>query len=375
MKRLRDHRNLLLRLAVVGCGRVVERCHLPALRGLAGIALVALADPDAARLAALAPLGSVRRYADYRAMLEDHAAEAVAVCAPPNFHAEIGLAVLEAGKHLFVEKPIALSLGDAERLVQRAAAAGVQATVGFNLRWHRLVRQARSVFAAGGLGTPATMHTTFTSRSAFPAGDSQWRRRPELGGGVLFDLGIHHFDLWRFLLRCDVEEVFAHRHSDESGVEYLAVNATMANGVLVTASFSHGISDRNELEICGTKGRLSLSCYRFDGLRVDQNAPQGALRSWAGAVIGALRNAPSAATRWRRGGDVIDSYRSQWSHFIDAVRSRAPLECTLEDGRSALRVALAAAQSASEGRAVRVEQAAAALTPIAAIPQASRAAG
>jgi len=353
----------------------VQRCHLPALRGLAGIELAAMADPDAARRAALAQSASVRRYADYRAMLADHAAEAVAVCVPPHVLAEIGLAVLEAGKHLFIEKPMALSQDDAQRLVQRAAGAGVQATVGFNLRWHRLVRQARSVLDAGTLGAPVTMHTTFASRSAFAAGDSQWRGRPELGGGALFDLGIHHFDLWRFLLRCEVEEVFARGCGNESAVEYLALNAVMANGVLVTASFSHGVGDRNEVEICGTKGRLSLSCYRFDGLRVDQNAPHGALRWWTDAAAAALRNAPSAVRRWRRGGDMIDSYRAQWSNFIDAVRNRAPLQCTLADGRSALRVALAAAQSAAEGRAVRVEQAAASLIAMAPISPPGRAAG
>lgn len=376
MKRLRDNGKPPLRLALVGCGRVIERCHLPALRSLADLELVALVDPDATRLTALSQRTGVRRCdADYRAMLEDGSIDIVAVCAPPLLHGEIGLAVLDTGKHLFMEKPLALSLDDADRLVQRSAAAEVQAMVGFNLRWHRLIRQAQNVLAGGGLGAPVTMHTTFTSRSAFPAHDSQWRRRPDLGGGVLIDLGVHHFDLWRFLMRCEVEEVYVRQHLNEPGVECLAVSATMTNGALITGSFSHGVSDSNELEICGTRGRLSLSCYRFDSLRIDQNAPRGALRSWTDGVIRALRSAPSAAIRWRQGGDTIASYRDQWRHFVDAIRGRIPLECGLEQGRSALRVALAAAQSASIGRPVSVAHATGSITPLAAPSDAGRATG
>ena len=210
------------------------------------------------------------------------------------------------------------------------------------------------------------MHTTFTSASAFRQEDSAWRQRPDWGG-VLFDLGIHHFDLWRFLAGSEVEELFVHRRTDGPGHERATVSAVMANGVLVTSSFSHGVSDTNELEICGAKASLGLSCYRFDSLRVSENgAPRGAVRHWPGDAARRLRNVPQAIARLLDGGDVIDSYRAQWQSFVDAIRNDMPIKPGFEDGRSALQIALAAMESARTGRSVRVAEAADAVVPLAA---------
>lgn len=347
-----------LRLAIIGCGLVVEQCHLPALRKIAGLKLVALADRDLERLTRMADRAAVeRRHTDYRALLDDSSIDLVAVCAPPQLHAEIGLAVLDAGKHLLLEKPLALSLDDADRLVRHSAGAGGQALIGFNFRWHRLVRQARSIIAGGGLGALATMHTTFASASAFRQQDTAWRQRHDFGG-VLVDLGIHHFDLWRFMTGSEVSDVLAHRRTDGPGHERATVSAAMTDGVLVTSSFSHGVCDTNELEICGAKASLRLSCYRFDSLRVSENgAPRGAVRHWPGEAARGLRNVPQAIARLLDGGDIVDSYRGQWQSFVDAVRNNTPIEPGLADGRSALQIALAAAQSARTGRAVTVDQA------------------
>ncbi|HEV2978370.1 MAG TPA: Gfo/Idh/MocA family oxidoreductase [Casimicrobiaceae bacterium] len=366
-----------LRLAIIGCGLAVEQCHLPALRKIAGLELVALVDSDLARLNRIADRAGVRRrHTDYRAMLNDAGVDLIAVCAPPHLHAEIGLAVVDAGKHLFMEKPLALSLHDADRLVERTTAAGAKALIGFNLRWHRLIRRASSIIDAGGLGQLATIHTTFTSASGFRREDSAWRQRQDWGAGVLFDLGIHHFDLWRFLVGCEVEELFAHRRSDGPGHERATVCAMMANGVLVTSAFSHGVSDTNELEICGAKASLRLSCYRSDSLRVYENgAPRGAVRHWPGDAVRVLRNVPQAFARLLDGGDVIVSYRAQWQHIVDAIRSGAPIKPSLEEGRSALQIALAAAQSARSGRPVRVAQAAGAIAPLATAAPGTSAAG
>jgi myo-inositol 2-dehydrogenase/D-chiro-inositol 1-dehydrogenase len=184
---------------------------------------------------------------------------------------------------------------------------------------------------------------------------------------VLFDLGIHHFDLWRFLAGSEVEELFVHRHIDGPGHERATVSARMANGVLVTSSFSHGLSDTNELEICGAKASLRLSCYRFDSLRVYENgAPRGAVRHWLGDAARGLRNVPQAVARLLDGGDVIASYRAQWQYFVDAIRNGVPIKPSFEDGRSALQIALAAVQSARTGRSVRVAEAADSIGPLAA---------
>src|SRR5262249_36588889 len=162
--------------------------------------------------------------------------------------------------------------------VERAAASPGKALVGFNWRWHRLIRAARDVIDDGRVGSIVAMHTAFTSRNGAPAEGSDWRGQPDLGGGVLFDLGIHHFDLWRFLLRSEIEEVFAHHRADDRAIAWATVSAVMTNGAQITASFSHGLSNTNEIEIIGREGRVRLSCYRFDSLRVSRHAaPRGAV--------------------------------------------------------------------------------------------------
>jgi myo-inositol 2-dehydrogenase/D-chiro-inositol 1-dehydrogenase len=356
---------------------VVERCHLRVLQTLKDIDLVALVDPDRDRVNRVADRLHVhRRYSDYRAMLDDAPVDVVAVCAPPQYHAEVGLAVLDAGRHLFMEKPLALSLDDADRLVDRAAASTAKALVGFNLRWHRLVREAQRIIADDGLGTLETMHTMFTSRTAFARQGSEWRCRHDLGGSVLLDLGIHHFDLWRLLMQSEVDEVVAYRSAHDAGVECGTVSAVMANGALVTSSFSHGVTDANEVEICGRNGRLRFSCYRSGSFRVHENsAPQGGVRTRLSEVIGAVKNAPYAASQWYRGGDMIASYRGEWQHFIDAIRNDTPIQGSLEAGRSALQVALAAVESAACGQPLRVARAPRALTPMGTAARAGRSVG
>lgn len=79
-----------------------------------------------------------------------------------------------------------------------------------------------------------------------------------------------------------------------------------------------------------------------------------------------------AALRARQGGDFLASYRAEWRHFIDCIRRDVPVECTLEDGRRALQVALAAMESASRGKPVKVDQAARKVTPVSALPAATQ---
>src|SRR5262245_36863095 len=238
-----------IQLGVIGCGGVTETRHLPALRKVPGVEVVAVADLDPDRLKRVADRFSIRqRYTNFAMLLDNPGIEAVAVCVPAEFHVEVALAALEAGKHLFIEKPLALSLAEADRLIARAGQLPYQVMIGFNLRWHRLLRQAQALLQQGMLGPLALMHTTFTSsREDIPG----WRRRRELGGGVFFEIAVHHFDLWRFLLQSEVEEVFAVSRSQQWDDETSAVTARLANGMVVTSVFSERTGVNHEVEIYG----------------------------------------------------------------------------------------------------------------------------
>lgn len=345
-----------VKVGLIGSGRVTSTRHIPALQRLPNAEVIALADTDSVCLQHVADQFRIpHRYSDVRALLENQAVDVVGVCVPVLFHAEVALAAIEAGKHVLIEKPLTLTLTEADGLIEHARRSSAKVMVGFNLRWHRLVRQARDVIQQGGLGSPTLMRTVLTS---YHEDVPEWRKRRELGGGVLFELAVHHFDLWRFLLQSEVEEVFATSHSGQWEDEAATVTARMANGVCVVSVFSERTSESHEVEVYSRAGCLQVSCHRFDGLEYfSPTGFPGDVRSRLRKVAHTLKELPQGLWGMRGGGDFIASYQAEWRHFIDAIRRDTPVECTLEDGRHALQVVLAAAASASLRQPITVDRA------------------
>ena len=344
----------VVRLGIVGCGRVTELRHLPALGGVPGAEVVALSDVDAARLAVVADrFGVARRYGDYAELIEAGGVDAVAVCVPPRFHAEVAQAALAAGKHVFVEKPLALTDEECELLAERAASApALKAMVGFNMRWHRLVREAREAIGRGRLGRVKLVRTVFTSGVRASADFPDWRRRRATGGGALFELGVHHFDLLRFLLRDEVEEVYA---SSAGNDETATVAARTVGGAQIVAAFAEGTGENHELEIYGARGWLRVSCYRADGLeQLGAGEYLGSVGTRLRRMKQSLVELPRMIGQSRRGGDYVASYAEEWRHFVSSIANDLPVEATLDDGRRALGIALAAWESSATGRAVKL---------------------
>jgi len=347
--------NAGLRVGFVGCGRAAQTLHLPALRRLVDWHVVAAADSDEGRLKETATrFGIPRCYADYQALLANPGVEVVAVCVPPRLHAEVALAALAAGKHVFIEKPLAVTLGECDELLEQCARSPHKVTVGFNLRWHRLVRRTREMIQDGTLGDLELIRTSFTTGGRMKTGSPAWSSWRTPGGGVLFDLGVHHFDLWRYMTGAEVLEISAINRSHEAGGQSSIVEARMDSGLLVTSVFSNQATESNELEILGSKGSIRVSCYRFDGLEFVSTGTSGGLQRFASKVARVLREIPGAIAQARRGGDFHSAYQAEWQAFGQAIRNDTPVECSLEDGRRAVEVAIAASVSDSQCRSVQI---------------------
>jgi myo-inositol 2-dehydrogenase/D-chiro-inositol 1-dehydrogenase len=329
------------------------------LRYLRDAEVVAVADIDSDRLKRVADDFSIpRRYVGSSQLLDDPDVEAVAVCVPTKFHVEVASAVMDAGKHLFLEKPLALSLDECDQLIQHEKRFSSVAMMGFNMRWHRHVRKAREMIVRDRLGPIRMIRTAFAYQGHNVGTIPQWRKRRELGGGALVDIAIHDFDLWRFLLNSEVEEIFAMSRSDESDDEVVSVVARMANGAFASSSFVERTGSRYEMEILGLRGRLQISCYRFDGLRFFPTSSRpGDPRVRLGGIANTLKELPRALLR--RGGltDYYASFLEEWKHFIESVQNSKPPDCTLVDGWHDMQIVLAATESASLGRPVKIAQA------------------
>ncbi len=354
----RPHADRIVRLGIIGCGRVAEERHLAPLLSLREVRVVATADVDPARSARLAGwLGATLRFADYRALLERRDVDAIAILTPTGSHAEIGLAALDAGKHVLVEKPLALSLAECDRLIARAAQTKSRVVVGFNLRWHRLLRRALELLATGAAGRVKAVRSTYThDRSGESAPD--WHRKLELGGGVSFNEAVHHYDLWRLLTGREIEQVFSVsvpslHYEDETNT----VTARLSGDVVATGFFSLKTGPTCEVEIFGELGRVVLSLYRFDGFEFFPNSKYpGDLRDRAGKALASVSDFSRAIPTLRRGGDFQATFDGLWRHFIDCILFDLPSGCTLEDGRASVAVALAARESARAGVPVRVSR-------------------
>ncbi len=189
-----------LQIGVIGCGRISQP-HLRHLSELEGARVVATCDlvRDRADRAA-APWNAVV-FEDYRRLLEDVELDAVYVLTPTPTHADIGCAVLQSGRHLLIEKPLATSREEADRLVAAAAASGKTTSVGHQWRYLLGVDRARDALGDEPL---ALVHGWYYWTWPLVS----WIAEHKTGGGQMLDQGIHMIDLARYFAG-DVDEVSA----------------------------------------------------------------------------------------------------------------------------------------------------------------------
>jgi predicted dehydrogenase len=262
--------------------------------------LIAVADdvPGRAERAA-AQFGFATAAADWRAMLADPRVELVSVTAPNWLHREIGVAVAEAGRHLWIEKPVGLTADDARAVAAAVTAAGVQGVVGFNYRHVPAVVVARELVAAGEIGRVTHARFAFLSDyAAAPEGALTWRyERARGGSGVLGDLASHAVDLVRFVLGDDVTSVLADTavflperlrpagptsgHAAASGGiagqvendDYVGALLRLSSGaraVLEASRVAVGEQNSYGFEVHGTAGRLAWDFRRMGELAVSR---------------------------------------------------------------------------------------------------------
>ena len=338
-----------VRIALLGCGQVALTHHLPALAGLPGVQVVALAErDDGRRAAARARVPEAVATADWREAIEVGEPDAVVVCLPNADHAVAGRAAFDSGRHAFVEKPIACSLAEADLLLQAWRASGKVGMAGFNYRFNPLYRAARERLREGRIGEPLVVRSAFT----IPAeGLPPWKRDRQNGGGALLDLGSHHVDMVRWLLAEPVE-ARAEVRSRASEDDLALLGLRLEGGIEVQSMFAFGTVAEERLEVYGTEGRLVVDRGRQQGAVVEKKGR----RSWASLLGPVPRSRVQAAWLWekRRTPGHEPSYRAALAAFVGAVRSGSNRPPDLADGWACLAVLDAAERSASLGRPVAI---------------------
>lgn len=343
-----------LRIGLLGCGRIARMFHLPILRDLPGAHLVAIAerDPDARRMATTAaPMAAC--VADVEAVLSRADVDAVVVALPSPMHGDVATAAFSAGKHVYIEKPLAVTLAEADRIRQAWRTSGRVGHTGFNLRFHPRYREARSAVVGGALGRPSlVVRSVFTSSPRELPG---WKRRRVTGGGALLDLASHHVDLLRFLLDDEVVEVGAQLASRRTDEDTATLQLRFETGHLAQLVVTSAAAQSDRVEVLGDlatlrvdrMGRRSVEVVpsrpadgRLQGLRIAARI----LREGARATFDGLRPPPEP------------SFASALGAFVATANGgHAPDAATIEDGYRCLEILDAADRAAATRGITTVE--------------------
>ncbi|MGW4909941.1 Gfo/Idh/MocA family protein [Streptomyces sp. NPDC004270] len=374
-----------LGVAVVGfgwMGRVHTQAyqrvphHFPQLSVRPELVTVAEEVPGRAEEAA-AQFGFASTTRDWREVVADPRVHAVSITAPNFLHREIGVAMAEAGKHIWIEKPVGLTAEDAGAVADAVAKAGVQGTVGFNYRNAPAVAYARDLIASGDLGTVTHVRIRlFSDYAAHPDGALTWRyERARGGGGVLGDLASHGVDLARFLLG-DIESLAADTavfiperarptgatagHTlatggalgpveNEDYVSCLLRFASGARGVLEACRVSVGEQNNYGFEVHGTKGAVFWDYRRMGELGVSrgtsyQDQPVSTVHVGPGhGEYGAFQ--PGAANAM--GYDDLKVVEAR--NFLRSIAEDTPYGPTLRDAVHSATALDAMSRSAAQG--------------------------
>ncbi len=197
-----------IRFGLIGCGRVAPR-HIQSLWELDGAQLVAVADIVETRALRAAKESGAEPYTDYRRLLERRDLDVVTICTPSGMHAQMAIDALCAGKHVIVEKPMALNLQDADRMIATAQATGRRLCVVLQNRYNPPMQDLRRVVDEGRLGRLLLGNATVRWYRPQEYYDDGWHGTFGMDGGALMNQSIHHIDALQWLMG-DVESVFAY---------------------------------------------------------------------------------------------------------------------------------------------------------------------
>src|SRR5919106_1736598 len=337
-----------VKIGVIGCGRIAGLFHLPVLARMPGVELCALADPDPARLSAASALApGPATFTSYERLIARSEAEAVVVCLPPALHAEVAVAAFDAGRHVYLEKPIALDLAGADDVVRAWRRAGTIGMTGFNFRFNPAFMAARKRLAGGAVGEVIAVRATFCSaRRNLP----DWKRSRTTGGGALRDLGAHHLDLVPHLLDAPVVRVSGLERSRFSEADTALLHLELASGVPVevTLSMCTGVN-ANRIEVLGTAGRLVVEAIDALPNPIERAEGRHARLLRLQRVFAGLH-----PKRVLRSPGSEPSFAVALGVFVNAARAGRPVTPDIEDGRRCLAVVAAAERACALGVAQTV---------------------
>ena len=332
-----------LKLGVIGTGRI-GKVHISTLvQSVPQAEVVAIADINLISANDVAKAhGIAAVFSNYMDVINNPEVEAVVICSPTDTHAQYIIDAAKAGKHIFCEKPVDLSLEVIQGALDAVEKAGVKLMVGFNRRFDPNFAKIKQLVVDGKIGEPHILKITSRDPAPPPAEYSA------VSGGMFMDMTIHDFDLARYIVGSEVTEVYTNAAvlvDPEIGkagdVDTAIITLTYENGAIGVIDNSrkavYGYDQR--VEIFGSKG---MAC-------ADNNYPENHRYFAQDGVHGSL---PLNFFMER----YLDAYANEMKIFCNAVVNDLPLPVSGDDGLKSVAIALAAKKSYLEHRPVKLSE-------------------
>ncbi|MFM1996189.1 MAG: hypothetical protein RLZZ111_576 [Planctomycetota bacterium] len=334
-----------LQIGLIGCGRagLIHGANIARRIERADLAAVCDASPVNLRAAA-DELGGPRAYADFRSLCADPAIDAVVIVTPTFLHCAIACAAAAAGKHIFLEKPMALSAAECLAIEEACAAADVKLQIGFMRRFDEGFRRAKAVLDSGDLGRVMIIKSTGRG----PGGPGPWMWDLKQSNGIVAEVNSHDLDSIHWFTGARIRHVYAEAHNFkmpearerfpdfyDNVVATLRLDDDTIAVIDGTCPAHYGYDAR--VEILCERGVLFVGSARRHGcewITVESGLHGEAVASWR--------------TLFR------DAYLGEMESFVDAVLADRPTAVTGVDGRWAVEAVVAINESLRTGRPVPV---------------------
>lgn len=262
-----------LKFAIIGCGRICYK-HVESLKKIESAEIVAVCDVKPERAKKYSEQLNVPSYTDYREMLRNEDIDIINILTPSGTHAQISIDVIKTGRHVVVEKPMALRIKDTDRMIHCADDNGVRLFIVKQNRFNTPVVKTRQAFENGRFGKLilGTVRVRWSRNQAYYDQDS-WRGTWAQDGGVLTNQASHHIDLLQWFFG-DVESVFADTttalaniETEDTGVAILRFT-NGALGVIEATTATRPKDLEGSLSVLGEKGTVEIGGFAVNQIKV-----------------------------------------------------------------------------------------------------------
>jgi len=321
-----------VRAAVVGCGNIGTYAHIPNLRSMPDVELISVCDIVEEKAVAASKKYKVGRHdTDYSRIVSDSDIGLVAICTPPDTHLEIASAALEAGKHVFLEKPLAANLQDSVKLYRIAKGSRSKLMPGFCLRYHGMFKFVKHLIDQGKVGTPALMWRNAIGAAIGVLAPAGWVMQKRRSGGMLVENAMHIFDAFRWFAG-EYDSVYAETRTVSKGVDIedtamVAMKFECGAYATITQTWA-ATHSWDTWGVMGTNGTVTTDGYIGGPMQV----------SWKGESLRVVEVKE----------DAIIMYRKELESFVQSILENTEPEVDVTDALKAMEAAIAALRSSDE---------------------------